>query len=145
MRACGCGPIVREQEVGEGSVSQTTHATPVSTPAAEAELLETSREGPSETCYGVCLSHPTRSGAAWSPTSRTSAANSSPPWPRSRGEGRTRQPEASICGQLLVTPMDITYAAERDEEKLAVVRHPCGPSWYCIGTARPGTRVVVFL
>src|ERR687890_1310483 len=45
MRACGCGPIVRRREVGEGSFSQTTHVTLMSTPAGEPELYEITREG----------------------------------------------------------------------------------------------------
>ena len=43
----------------------------------------------SETYPDVSRPLSTRSGAAWSPTSPTSAANSSPPWPRSRERGRT--------------------------------------------------------
>jgi len=45
--------------------------------------------GPSVTYFSVSRSPPTWSGAAWSPTSPTSAANSSPPCQKSREEGRT--------------------------------------------------------
>ena len=42
---------------------------------------------PSETCSGVSQPIPTWSGAVWFPTSPPSAANSSPPWPKSRIRG----------------------------------------------------------
>ena len=45
--------------------------------------------GPSKAYSDISQPLPTWSGAAWSPTSPTSAANSSPPWPRSRERGRT--------------------------------------------------------
>ena len=43
---------------------------------------------PAKTYSNVSRPPYARSGAAWSPTSSTSAANWSPPWPKSSGKGR---------------------------------------------------------
>src|SRR5215208_635370 len=48
------------------------------------EIFRDRPRSTSETCSDVSRQPPTRSGAAWSPTSPTSAESSSPHWPTSR-------------------------------------------------------------
>jgi hypothetical protein len=63
----------------------------------------------------------------------------------SASSARPERTNAKICGQLLATPMAITYSAEQDEESFALTRHRRGPDWHCISTPQPRTVVVVFL